>query len=100
MEICTYRLAMYIFSHPDFVPTKSMLAKIILLNFSFSEAEKYTFLPKLNNHSPKEKNCLKYTKIRRKCLKQSIFGGFDIKRFGTCYQNFKKYINPLSIDCQ
>lgn len=93
-----------IFPPPDFVPTKSMLAKIILFNFSFSAAEntlfqqrRILFSPELNK---KRKSCSTYTKIRRKRLKQSIFGGFDIKRLGACYQNFKKYINPLSIDCQ
>ena len=91
---------MYNFLCPDFVPTKSMLAKIIPLNFSSSAAEKCTFSPELNNHLPKEKKLLHIYKKPPKVLETKHFGGFAIKEQDMCYQNFKKYINPLSIDCQ
>lgn len=64
----------------DFVPTKSMLAKIILLNFSFSAVENYTFSaaentfsPELNNRSPKEKKLLHIYKKPPKVLETKHF---------------------------
>ena len=64
---------LYIFYTTDFVPTKSMLAKIIPLNFSFSEAEKCTFSPELNNHLPKEKKLLHIYKNPPKVLETKHF---------------------------